>query len=193
MAFWEQSWAALRWQQLESHYMQVLWKPQRDKHLTKQFSISLLTCAPWTKNWASDLLAQWQTLLGNTFLGFGFCTSRAFLPASCAPCWRGQIFYSLLRQFHRILCRLQVFSGKNSLPAKGHYHLSKIKTELKITVLVVRTKPVLFKETQTESLAPSSTIRTASSSQDTHKSTTTDDFVGDGNFPCFCIISKDSW
>lgn len=53
---------------------------------------------------------------------------------------------SFLLLIKAMLCRLQVFSGMSFLLAKVHYHLSKIKTELNMTVLLVRTKPVLFKE-----------------------------------------------
>lgn len=71
------------------------------------------------------------------------CTSTEFLPA---PCWRGQVFYCLLKQSRRMLCRLQVLSGRSFLPAKLYHHLNKTKTELNMTVLVARTKTVLFKE-----------------------------------------------
>lgn len=130
-----------------------------------------------------------QDFLGNPFLlclPMVSCTSTEFLPASCATCWRGQVFYCLLKQSHRMLCRLQVLSGISFLLAKVYYHLSKIKTELNRTVLVVRTKTVLFKERHKQTHWPRSTMRTAGSSRGTRKkSTSTDDFVGDGNFLAF--------
>lgn len=116
----------------------------------QKFSSSLFFCAPWTKHWSSwSASTTTQDFLGNPFLlclPMVSCTSTEFLPASCAPCWRGQVFYCLLKQSHRMLCRLQVLSGISFLLAKVYYHLSKIKTELNRTVLVVRTKTVLFKE-----------------------------------------------
>lgn len=118
------------------------------------------------------------------------CTSTEFLSA---PCWRGQVFYCLLKQSHRMLCRLQVFSGRSFLPAKLYHHLNKTKTELNMTVLVARTKTVLFKERHKQTQVQPWEQQAAPRAHARKKSTSTDDFVGDGNFPCFCVISRGSW
>lgn len=132
--------------------MQVLWKPQRDKHtlqtrssVSAYFSvlpaqsIKILIC------WLNDTGFSWKSIFpvfGNGIMHkhrIPFCIM-------CPLCWRGQVFYCLLKQSHRMLCGLQFFNGTIFLLAKVHYHLSKIKTELNMTVLVARIKTVLFKE-----------------------------------------------
>lgn len=120
-------------------------------HLTNQKfryqSISLCSLNTALSFWSASTMTN--DFLGNPFLLYLSvvpCTSTEFLPASCAPCWRGQAFYCLLKQSHRMLCRFQVFSGMSFVLAKVYYHLSKIKTESNMTVSLVRTKPVLVKE-----------------------------------------------
>lgn len=139
-----------------------------------------------------------QDFLGHPFLlhlPMVSCTSTEFLPASCAPCWRGHVFYCLSKQSHRMLCRLQVFSGMSFLLAKIYYHLSKIKTELNMTLWVVRTKTDLFKERQKKTHWPQVQPWEQQAAPRTHIRSQHQQmiFVGDGNFPCFCVISRDSW
>lgn len=132
--------------------MQVLWKPQRDKHASRTRSSvpAYFSVLPEQSIKVPDLLAQRHKIFLETHF---YCVCQWYLVQAqnsflhhVLPAGEGKFFYCLLKQSHRMLCRLQVLSGISFLLAKVYYHLSKIKTELNRTVLVVRTKTVLFKE-----------------------------------------------